>query len=290
MPFTGSGVDVREDDRDPDSLRAFADNQSARAIVFHKGQPALTPDMALQTFKLDALIGTNLFDPGPMFLGTDEQGPLFAFNVEDPTSVATEEAFQPLRMVGGRLPAKDLAIAGRARSLFDWHHNHLFCAKCGTPSAPAESGMKRVCPSCKAEHFPRVNPVAIMLIIYEDACLLGRGHGWPDGYYSALAGFVSPGESLEEACIREVKEEVDVDVRNVEYVFSQPWPFPSQLMMGLICYADNRKFTVNPKEIEAAKWVSKDEVRAVFNKTGDAFMRPPRVTIAHQLLKHWIAE
>jgi len=129
-----------------------------------------------------------------------------------------------------------------------------------------------------------------MLILRGDNCLLGRSEGWPEGAYSTLAGFVSPGESIEEACIRESKEEVNVDVRNVEYVFSQPWPFPSQLMIGLTCETDDEAFTVNPNELEKAQWFTKDEVKAVFAKESQVFLRPPRFTIAHHLLKRWISE
>ena len=120
--------------------------------------------------------------------------------------------------------------------------------------------------------------------------MLGRGLGWPEGAFSALAGFVEPGESIEEGVAREVLEESGVKVRDVSYIASQPWPFPSQLMIGLICQTEETKLTINPDELETAKWFSKDEVQAVFNKTGDAFLRPPRFTIAHHLLRHWLSE
>ena len=289
MPFADSGLDAREDARDPKSVETFLKDKTARATIFYQGKPALNDDFSLLYVKPQALKGANVFDPGPLFLGTDATGPVFAFSIEAPIDIAPEEAFHPLRMVGGKMPHADLGIAGRARSLLDWHRTHIFCAACGEKTYPQDSGLKRACGSCSTEHFPRVNPVVIMLVLDGENCLLGRGPGWPEGYYSALAGFVSPGESIEEACIREVNEEVGVHVRDVEYVFSQPWPFPSQLMMGLICHADDQKLTINKDEIEDAKWVTKDEVRAVFNKASDSFVRPPRVTIAHQLLKHWLA-
>lgn len=289
MPFANSGLDAREDARDEKSIQAFLKDKTARAIILHKGQPALNPDFSLLTIAPQDLKGANLFDPGPLFLGTDTTGPVFAFSIEAPIEIAPEESFQPLRMVGGKMPHSDLGIAGRARSLFDWHRTHLFCAACGQKTYPQQSGLKRACGTCATEHFPRVNPVVIMLVIKGDECLLGRGPGWPEGFYSALAGFVSPGESMEEACVREVFEEVGLKVRDIEYVFSQPWPFPSQLMLGLVCHTDEQDLKINKAEIEDAKWVTKDEVKAVFNKTGDSFVRPPRMTIAHQLLKQWIA-
>ena len=127
-----------------------------------------------------------------------------------------------------------------------------------------------------------------MLVLSGDKVLLGRSPGWPEGFMSALAGFVSPGETIEEATIRETFEEVGINVTNVKYLFSQPWPFPSQLMMGISCDAQAEEITLNEAELEEAKWFTKDEVKAVFAKKGDAFMRPPRFTIAHQLLRHWI--
>jgi len=129
-----------------------------------------------------------------------------------------------------------------------------------------------------------------MLVINGDDCLLGRGHNWPEGAYSALAGFVSPGETLEEGCAREIMEEVGVKIKNPRYIFSQPWPFPSQLMMGLICETDERELTIDKNEIEEAKWFSREEVEAVFAKRSEVFRRPPRFTIAHHLLQHWLKE
>jgi len=193
-------------------------------------------------------------------------------------------------MTAGRMPAKDLAIAGRGRALFQWFHYNPFCAACGNRNTVMNAGLYSHCDSCNRDHFPRVNPVAIMLILRGDRCLLGRSAGWPDGAYSALAGFVSPGESIEEACVREVKEEVGVDVQNVKYIFSQPWPFPSQLMIGLTCETDETDFKVNTNELEAARWFTKDEVKAVFAKESQTFLRPPRFTIAHQLLRRWITD
>jgi NAD+ diphosphatase len=199
------------------------------------------------------------------------------------------DALMDLRMHGHRLTPDALAVAGRARSIFDWHLTHPYCAQCGAQTRAAEGGAKRVCGGCEAEHFPRVNPVVIFLIEHEGSVLLGRGHGWPPGYYSALAGFVSPGETLEEAASREGMEEVGATLSGHRYLFCQPWPFPSQLMIGLVSQAADRTLTVDKKELEDARWFTRGEVEAVFDKTGDAFMIPVRTTIAHQLLKAWLA-
>jgi len=290
LPFAGSGLNMHEDKRSTGEITAYLQDPKARTVLLHKGQPALRPDFTLLTLPPSEADQFPHFEPGPLFLGVDEIGPVFGVSVKAVTHPLSEEDFQPLRMVGGRLPARDLAIAGYARSMFDWHYNHPFCAKCGQVSEMRQGGIKRVCNSCQTEHFPRVNPVAIMLPIFEDKCLIGRGPNWPPGYFSALAGFVSPGESLEECCIREVSEEVGLVVRNPRYIFSQPWPFPSQLMMGLLCEADSQEITLNTAELSEAKWVSRAEVQAVFDKQSQAFMLPPKVAIAYHLFKYWLEE
>jgi len=288
MPFAGGIVDHVETQRSPEELQAFIAKPSARAIVFHKGSPAISPEGGLIRIHPSELIGRNLHDPGPIFLGLENGTPIFAASLQTATDVAPEEAYQDLRSAARILSPQELALAGRAKSLLDWHRTHRFCANCGGMAQPAEGSMKRKCPHCETEHFPRVNPVVIMLILSGDKVLLGRGAGWPEGAMSALAGFISPGESMEEAVLRETYEEVGIAVSNVRYIFSQPWPWPSQLMMGVICDAESEVIKINEAELEDAKWFTKDEVRGVYNKTGEAFMRLPRFTIAHQLLKYWL--
>lgn len=291
MPFAGSGLDYAEEGRSIALMKGHLADKKCRAVLLSEGNPAIKEDGSLWTVHPDDLKGTNVAQPAPVFLGIDEDNtPVFAFSLSPDQKLIPAEAFQELRMSAGRMPPKDLAIAGRARSLFQWFHYHSFCSACGQKSTPASFGMFSQCQSCGTDHFPRVNPVAIMLILRGENCLLGRSPGWPEGAYSALAGFVSPGESIEEACARETLEEVAIRVRNVKYVFSQPWPFPSQLMIGLTCETDETEFKVNPTELEKAQWFTKDEVRAVFAKESQAFLRPPRFTIAHHLLRHWISE
>ena len=288
MPFAGGILDHVETQRSAEELQAFVARPQARCICFHKGSPALRAEGGLDRIHPSELIGRNLIDPGPIFLGLQGDAPIFAASVQNPSDVTVEELFQDLRSATRMLSPQDMALAGRAKSLLDWHFNHRFCAKCSQVSQPQDGGIKRTCPSCETEHFPRVNPVVIMLILSGDKVLLGRGAGWPEGAMSALAGFISPGESMEEAVARETFEEVGLKIKNPRYIFSQPWPWPSQLMMGVICEAESEKLTINKDELEDAKWFTREEVEAVYNKTGDAFLRLPRFTIAHHLLKHWL--
>lgn len=291
MPFAGAPLDYAEEQRSAEQLNAFINHKDCQCVLLIGGRPAVREDQSLWMVHPDELKGINVAEPAPVFLGLKaDKTPVFAFSLHEDQALIPSECFQEMRMIAGRMPSEDLAIAGRARSLFQWFHYHPFCSACGNKSTAMNGGMFSRCPKCETDHFPRVNPVAIMLILNGDQCLLGRSAGWPPGAFSALAGFVSPGESLEEACQRETREEVGLDVHSVEYVFSQPWPFPSQLMFGLTCQADKKDITVNKNELETAKWFSRDEVKAVFNKESDVFLRPPRFTIAHQLLRHWLAE
>ena len=188
------------------------------------------------------------------------------------------------------LSPEEAALYGGARSLVDWHARHRFCAVCGSPTELFRGGWGRRCASCGAEHFPRVDPVVIMLAEYEGRVLLGRQPGFPPGFFSALAGFVEPGESLEEAVARELFEEAGIAVSDVSYVASQPWPFPSSLMIGCRAVARDAALTIDTTELEAAMWVDRAEVRAALaGDMGASFMAPPPLAIARYLLEDWAA-
>ncbi|MGB0908181.1 MAG: NAD(+) diphosphatase [Maricaulaceae bacterium] len=288
MPFAGADIDACEHERDDTTLQSHLNDPNAKAILFDRGRPALLPEGGLKFVHPRELVGQNLADPGPLYLGKQKGAPIFAFSIESENDLTEAESFQDMRFVAAKIHPQELALAGRAKSLLDWHGTHRFCANCGTMSQTRNGGISRHCTPCEMDHFPRVNPVTIMLVINGNDCLLGRGHGWPAGAFSALAGFVSPGETIEEGCAREIYEEVGLNVTVPRYIFSQPWPFPSQLMIGLICETDERELTIDAKEIEDAQWFSKEEVLSVFAKRSDAFRRPPRFTIAHQLLRYWL--
>ena len=193
------------------------------------------------------------------------------------------------------LPAGDLAVYGTARSLVNWHARHRFCANCGAATVLAKGGWQRSCAACAAEHFPRVDPVTIMLVQHGDNLLLGRQPRFPAGNYSALAGFVEPGETIEEAVAREVFEEAGVRVRDVTYIASQPWPFPSSLMIGCLAHADDSALTIDRTELEDARWFTRAEVAEAIaaadrDERGAAFSAPGRQAIASNLMRWWLAK
>ena len=290
IPFAGDTLDYAETSRSPEQLQAFLSKTSARAILLFKGRIGIGDGGRPHRVHPSDLIGHDLMTPGPVFLGLEGDRPIFAFSVTKPEAFMPEQNFVSLRGIGGNLKPSDLALAGRAKSLFAWHFTEKHCVSCGEKTVARDGGVKQKCTGCGAESFPRVSPVAIMLVTDGDRVLLGRGPGWPDRFMSALAGFISPGESIEEAAQREVLEEAGIKTKNPRYVFSQPWPFPAQLMMGLTLEAVNTDITIDPKELQDAQWFSRDDVITALNGQGGAFLCPPRQTIAHQLLRHWIAE
>ncbi|BBD99695.1 NAD(+) diphosphatase [Sphingobium amiense] len=241
--------------------------------------------------------GHLLFEPlGPgawvedhVLLGVDPLGrPIFARLVADlgANLVPTSRS----RAIAELVPAEEVALYGTARSLVHWHARHRFCSVCGGASVPVKAGWSRRCTACAAEHFPRTDPVVIMLAEHRGRVLVGRQHSWPEGRYSALAGFVEPGETIEEAVARELYEEAGIRVRDVRYVMSQPWPFPSSLMIACIGQADDDALTIDATEIEHAFWCDAAGVRAAMEEAeGAPFIAPPRMAVAWHLLDRWLA-
>jgi len=226
-----------------------------------------------------------------VFLGLDGEQALFAVDLpgeEEPQ--LGYGGFAEMRASAFVLPARDTAIAGQAKALLDWHKRHGFCPNCGVGTQMRDGGYRRLCPDCGAEHFPRTDPVVIMLPFLGDECLVGRNLRFPPGLFSAFAGFVEPGESMEEAVRRELREEVDLAVGTVRYHATQPWPFPSSLMLGCYAKALSRDFTIDRNEIEEARWLTKDEVRRrLAGGIEDDMKLPVTIAIAHHLLKDWAA-
>ncbi len=206
---------------------------------------------------------------------------------------ASNGASVDVRSLAAAIPGPDAAILAEARSLLDWHARHGFCAQCGTASAIDAAGWGRRCPNCRAHHYPRVDPVVIMLAVRGERCLLGRGRRRVGARFSCLAGFMEPGETIEEAVRREVLEELGIRVGRVRYLASQPWPFPSTLMMGLLAEALSEEICIDPEEIAEARWFERAEVRAMVERSrsdepipGLATLPPP-LAIGHQLARRW---
>ena len=190
--------------------------------------------------------------------------------------------------IGGLVPQDQTAMLAAAKALMNWHARHRFCSNCGSPTDVAVAGWRRDCPLCKAIHFPRTDPVVIMLAVDGDACLLGRQPRFPKGMYSALAGFVEPGETIEAAVRREIHEEAAVTCGAVQYFASQPWPFPASLMIGCFAEAASRGLKVDKVELEDARWFSRDETIALVERRHpDGLTAPIPMAIAHHLLKQW---
>jgi NAD+ diphosphatase len=230
-----------------------------------------------------------------LFLGLWKDIAVFAVDLEggaDPAEGPLQGLgrFEELRGIAATLPPPDAGILATAKSMFEWRRKHKWCSNCGQETAVSDGGWKRLCPSCQAEHFPRTDPVAIMLALHGGRCLLGRQALWPSGMYSALAGFIEPGETIEEGCARELKEEAGLTATAVRYHSSQPWPWPSSLMMGLMADVDSDTAAPDQTELEAVKWFTKDEARALIKGELDGFFAPPPLAIAHQLIKAWAEE
>lgn len=229
----------------------------------------------------------------PILLGLDREGaPHFAVGIKPEAAERDGPlhglgAFHEMRAAAMRLSCADAAALGCAKALLDWHARHGFCAVCGTPSAMTDGGWRRRCPACDAEHFPRVDPVVIMLPIAEDRCLVGRQARFPPGMWSALAGFVEPGESLEEAVAREVWEEVGQRVIRARYHSSQPWPFPSSMMVGFLAEVDPTAIMLDREELEDAQWFTREQMRAALAGASPGHYAPPPFAIAHWLIKAW---
>lgn len=189
----------------------------------------------------------------------------------------------------GLVPPEDLSRLATAKALLSWHERHRFCSNCGAPTKVSQAGWRRDCMKCSAQHFPRTDPCVIMLAIYQDKCLLARQTRFPPGMWSALAGFVEPGESVEEAVRRETLEEAGIGSERVAYFASQPWPFPMSIMIGCFTEAKTDQLKIDEVELEAARWVTRDECRLLLSGQHPARMfAPPPIAIAHHLIKTFV--
>ena len=276
--FTGEGLDRADHMRaDPGAIFALHSHPEALELVWEGGAPAIDEQGKLRWKAVGA--------KPPLFLGMNHSSPRFSSLPEGDAPATAYAHFQLLSL----LDATDAPIFAAALSLANWHRRHGHCSVCGATTQPNRGGWSRVCGSCNAEHYPRADPVVIMLAEHDGRLLLGRQPQYPAGRYSALAGFVEPGESIEAAVARELKEEAGIAVRDVRYLCSQPWPFPSSLMIGAWAEAIDPSLTIDTNELEDARWFSRDEVLAALAQDPDAcFQAPPHWAIARTLLESWV--
>jgi NAD+ diphosphatase len=274
---------------DAEWLRRRWASGAVRLIGFD-GEAALLTE-ADGTLALLPLTPAHDLPPDTVLLGEADGRAVFA---ADLAGAAPADALRrDLRSLAaeGRLAAADLGLLAAARSLLQWHARHRFCANCGSPSAAMDGGWRRVCPACSASHFPRTDPVAIVAVKHGGRLLLARQPHFPPGMYSALAGFIEPGETIEAAAEREIFEEAGVRLRNVRYRSSQPWPFPSSLMIGLIADAVDDALTVDRSELEDARWFTRDECAAMLAGVHPHGLKAPMpLAIAHHLMRDALAE
>ena len=274
--FSADGIDRADVLRaDPDRVAELARSEGARQLVWRDGLPAVGPDGRLEWQPVSA---------PDLFLGLTEGQPCFCSTVEPHANARA--AFDTI----GTLVLSEAPLFAAALSLAWWHSRHRFCANCGHKSAIERGGWSRSCSSCSAQHFPRVDPVVIMLAEHGGRLLLGRQPQYPPGRYSALAGFLEPGESIEAAVARELNEEAGITVADVTYIASQPWPFPSSLMLGCHARALDDELTIDLTVLDDARWFTRAEVKSALAGDADApFLPPPRFAIARTLLEHWLA-
>ncbi|TDK42336.1 NAD(+) diphosphatase [Antarcticimicrobium luteum] len=318
VTFGGSGLNRAAQIRgDAAALAQAMADPAARCLPMWRGKPLLRGDGldALGLIPMDHPVlaaGLGKAIRAPVFLGLEEDGaPRFAHDLSrwEPEELdygalgsfvdrseqrhpdlPEDMAFAELRRVMTALSPRDAELAATAKAIIGWHATHRFCARCGVETVIGHAGWQRDCPDCGGHHFPRTDPVVIMLITHGDAVLMGRSPGWPEGMYSLLAGFVEPGETLEAAVRREVMEEAGVPVGAVSYLASQPWPFPASLMFGCAGEALAREITIDPVEIEDAIWVSRADMMTAFAGEHPTIKPARRGAIAHFLLQNWLAD
>ena len=283
--FCAPGLDRADRLRsDPDGLRAAMMRPSARLLRMNGLDPVISDHGALDWGSIAEA------DPecDLILLGLDGETSCFA---AVPQHIGPGQPVRQLWQGLASFPERDAAIYAAARSLVDWHARHRFCARCGGETRAEKGGWARRCTACGTEHFPRTDPVVIMLAEHDGRVLLGRQPQFPARRLSALAGFVEPGETIEGAVARELHEEAGIHVRDIRYVKSQPWPFPSSLMIGCFAVAEDDVLTIDETELEEAVWIDEDGVRAALNEAPDApFIAPPRLAVAHHLLARWLEE
>lgn len=301
IPFTGNPLNRASERRTDQSwIASRRHDPTSLVLPFWRLEPLLAgPERADGSAALGLLSPAVADSPADenavcIFLGLDGERAVFALDVsaaEDPAKagpLAGRGYFREARAAAQMVSGAGAAIIAQAKALIDWHQRHGFCPRCGAPTRIMDAGYRRLCDRCNAEHFPRVDPVVIMLAHHGDACLVGRSKHFPPGMFSALAGFMEPGETVEEAVRRELMEEASARVDEVTYYATQPWPFPSSLMIGCFARAKSRDAKADDNELAEVRWLERAAARAMIEgKTVDGARVPPPIAIAHHLIKAW---
>jgi NAD+ diphosphatase len=299
IPFAGNPLNRASEKRtDPKWIESKRRDPSSLILPMWRLEPFLLgredADPPVELGLLQPARADSLADAGALciFLGLDGDRAIFAVDLPDADDPAKAEPlaglgrFREARTAAQMVSLQDAAIIGQAKALIDWHQRHGFCPRCGAPTTMMDAGYRRLCDNCKAEHFPRVDPVVIMLATHGEACLVGRGKQFPPGMFSALAGFMEPGETIEEAVRRELMEEASVKVDAVSYYATQPWPFPSSLMIGCFAKAESREAKVDENELAEVRWIERSLARELIaGKQVEGLRVPPPIAIAHHLIK-----
>lgn len=293
IAFAGNRIERLSEKRSDDAAIRALDHPDARLLLIREGRLLLrfSADGAQPYFRLDEAGALQPVLHGAVLLGFEADGPILAASA----GIAPEQLPGEIKAVDfrsiyiqGLLDAAALGALAQGAALLAWHENHRFCGKCGSRSEMRAGGYKRFCTSCGTEHFPRTDPVVIMLAVTPDKCLLGRSRHFKPGMYSALAGFVEPGETIEAAVRRETLEEAGIRLGRIAYQASQPWPFPYSLMIGCFGEALNEDLRFDSRELEDCRWFTRNEVREILaGSSGSGVFVPPRAAIAHHLIRAW---
>lgn len=278
--FSGPGLDRADALRgQPERIADMARHPAGLALIWRNGAPAIDERGRIEWQPCD-------HENAALFLGLDGDEPRFSALPEGTAPINSRAHFGLLSQLGH----DEAPLFAAALSLANWHRRHPYCSVCGQPTGIVRGGWSRRCSSCGGEHFPRTDPVVIMLAEHDGRLLLGRQPQFPPGHFSALAGFVEVGETIEAAVARELGEEAGITVKDVRYVASQPWPFPSSLMIGCTATALDDALTIDTTELDDARWFTRDEVAAALAGRDGPFLTPPRFAIARTLLDHWLLQ
>ncbi|MAS11736.1 MAG: NAD(+) diphosphatase [Nitratireductor sp.] len=295
VAFSGNRIDRQAEARTDDAGERALENPNARLLLFSQGRLFMRVD------------GDEAFNPyfprdeasrlaadlkGAVLLGHEDGKPVLAV----PSTADIENLPGPLKAIDyrsiytqGLLQPSELGALAQGAALLAWHESHRFCGRCGSETEMRDAGYKRHCPACGRDHFPRTDPVVIMLAVRGEHCLLGRSPHFAPGMVSCLAGFVEPGETIEAAVRRETQEEAGITVGSVAYHASQPWPFPYSLMIGCYGKAESEAVTMDENELEACRWFSREEVRLMLNdEHPEGYRVPPTGAIANTLIRDWV--